>query len=76
MKSISSNKGIEVIRALVISIFNNFSLSITTGGIVVVVVVVVVGGGIVVVVVVVVVVVGGGGIVVVVELRVTIFELK
>ncbi len=59
MKSISSNNGIEVIKAFVISIFNRVSSSIIGGGIVVVVVVVVVVvGGIVVVVVVVVVVVG------------------
>ena len=69
VKSISSNNGIEVIRAFVISIFNRVSSSIIGGGMVVVVVVVeVVVGGIVVVVVEVVVVVGW--------YAVTIFELK
>ena len=60
MKSISSNSGIEVIKAFVISIFNRVSSSIIGRGTVVVVVVVevVVVGGIVVVVVEVVVVVG------------------
>ena len=59
MKSISSNSGIEVIKAFVISIFNRFPLQLSEGTVVVVVVVeVVVVGGIVVVVVEVVVVVG------------------
>ena len=70
MKSISPNRGIDVIKAFVISIFNKVSSSIIGGGIVVVVVVVVVGGIVVVVVVVVDVVVVVG------VYAVTIFELK